>query len=271
MSACRVFILKTLQQDLKMKISILQLDTFWENPQKNISIIEQKIAQNTGSDIYILPEMLNTGFSNNVANCGERIDGYTITELKKLTQRYNTAICGSLIIHEDNRFYNSFVFIKPDGEIIRYNKRHLFRFGGEAEMFTAGTERIVINYKGFRILPQICYDLRFPVWTRNHNDYDMIIYVANWPESRRFAFDTLLKARAIENQAYVLGVNRIGVDGSGLKYNGGSCILDFKGEYIQNCADNTECVVSANLEIEKLDEFKKKFPAWEDKDSFRLE
>lgn len=253
-----------------MKISILQLDTFWHDKQKNLEVVERLVFQNYGSDIYVLPEMFATGFSNEVGKLGEPIDGMIVAKMKDIATQHDAAICGSLILEDDGRYYNSFLFVKPDGEIVRYDKRHLFRFGGEADMFSAGNNRVVVDYKGFRILLQVCYDLRFPVWCRNRNDYDMIFYIANWPDSRRSVFDTLVKARAIENQAFVVAVNRVGNDGVGLHYDGGSCIIDFKGEYIGQCTDNEECVITTDLKFEDLMAFRTKFPAWSDADEFHI-
>ncbi len=253
-----------------MRISILQLDTFWHDKRRNLDVVERLVSQNSGSDIYVLPEMFATGFSNEVGKLGEPIDGMIVAKMKDIATQHDAAICGSLILEDDGRYYNSFLFVKPDGEIVRYDKRHLFRFGGEADMFSAGNNRVVVDYKGFRILLQVCYDLRFPVWCRNRNDYDMIFYIANWPDSRRSVFDTLVKARAIENQAFVVAVNRVGNDGVGLHYDGGSCIIDFKGEYIGQCTDNEECVITTDLKFEDLMAFRTKFPAWSDADEFHI-
>ena len=254
-----------------MKISLLQLDTVWKDKHANLDVISQKINENQGADIYVLSEMFATGFCNEVDELGETIYGQTVDEMKLLAAKYHAAVCGSLILRDGGKYYNSFLFVKPDGEILRYDKRHLFRFGGEADMFSQGENRVVIEYKGYRILLQVCYDLRFPVWSRNRNDYDMIFYVANWPDSRRKVFDTLLKARAIENQAYVVGVNRIGDDGMGLHYDGGSCIIDFKGEYVRRCPNGEEFVLTEKLDIEALRQFREKFPAWRDADEFSLQ
>ena len=253
-----------------MKISLLQLDTLWKDKHANLETIAHRIDENQGSDIYVLPEMFATGFCNEVDELGETIYGQIVDEMKSLAAKYDAAVCGSLILHDGAKYYNSFLFVKPDGEILRYDKRHLFRFGGEADMFSQGENRVIVEYKGYRILLQVCYDLRFPVWSRNRYDYDVIFYVANWPDSRRKVFDTLLKARAIENQAYVVGVNRVGDDGMGLHYDGGSCIIDFKGEYVGRCPDNEEFVLTEKLDIEALRQFREKFPAWSDADEIML-
>ena len=254
-----------------MRISLLQLDTVWKDKRANLDMILHKISENQGADIYVLPEMFATGFCNEVDELGEGIEENIVTTMKSLAENNGAAVCGSLILRNGAKHYNSFLFVKPDGEIIRYDKRHLFRFGGEADMFSQGENRVVVEYKGYRILLQVCYDLRFPVWSRNCNDYDVIFYVANWPDSRRKVFDTLLKARAIENQAYVVGVNRIGDDGMGLHYDGGSCIIDFKGEYVGRCPDGEEFVLTEKLDIDALRQFREKFPAWSDADEFSLQ
>ena len=253
-----------------MKISLLQLDTVWKDKPANFDLISQKIEENQFSDIYVLPEMFATGFCNEVVELGESIDGQTVAVMRQLAAKSGAAVCGSLILNDGGKYSNSFLFVKPNGDIVRYDKRHLFRFGGETDMFSQGENRMVVEYKGYRILLQVCYDLRFPVWSRNRNDYDVIFYVANWPDSRRKAFDALLKARAIENQSYVVGVNRVGDDGTGLHYDGGSCIIDFKGEYVGRCPDNEEFVLTEKLDIEALRHFREKFPAWLDADDFSL-
>ncbi len=255
----------------KLKVSILQLDTVWENLEANLEIVENKILSNPNSDLYVLPEMFNTGFTNNVVEQSESIEGFSVSKLKEFSIKTKSAICGSLIIKDACKYYNSFVFITPDGNITRYDKRHLFKIGGEAEMFTAGEDRVVVKYKGFRFLLQVCYDLRFPVWSRSRNDYDAIIYVANWPAGRRYIYDTLLRARAIENQSFVIATNRIGGDGQGVSYDGGSCIINAKGECLISVEDNSQVVKSISLDIEELNEFRKTFPAHLDADDFNIE
>ncbi|MCF0205994.1 MAG: amidohydrolase [Bacteroidales bacterium] len=252
-----------------MKISVLQLDTFWHDKKRNIDCVDRLIAQNLGSDIYVLPEMFATGFSNEVVKLGECIDGETVASLKYMAAKYDAAICGSMILHDDGKYYNSFVFVTPQAEVFHYEKRHLFGFGGETDMFESGKNRVIVDYKGFRILLQVCYDLRFPVWSRNRNDYDIIFYVANWPKTRQFAFDTLLRARAIENQAFVVGVNRVGTDALGLEYDGGSCIIDFRGETLVKCSDGQN-VITEEISKNDLVAFREGFPAWKDADSFKI-
>lgn len=254
----------------KLKVTVLQSDITWENPEENLKNYSRLILSQPGSDLYVLPEMFNTGFTNNTASCAETEDGYSLGKLKEISKISGAAICGSLILREVDKDYNAFVFVKPDGEVVKYYKRHLFGYGGEADMFSQGQDRVIVDYMGFRILLLVCYDLRFPVWSRNNDDYDVLIYVSNWPAARRYAHDTLLKARAIENLAYLVSSNRIGVDGKGIKYDGGSCILDFKGNKIADSENNSASVLTAELDLQTLGEFRKSFPALDDKDSFTI-
>jgi predicted amidohydrolase len=213
--------------------------------------------------------MFSTGFATEPEGVAER-DGSSLQWMKAMAGQLDAAVAGSVAVEVEGTYHNRLYFVKPDGNVTAYDKRHLFRFGGEADMFSQGENRVVVEHKGYRILLQVCYDLRFPVWSRNRNDYDVIFYVANWPDSRRKVFDTLLKARAIENQSYVIGVNRVGDDGNGLHYDGGSCIIDFKGEYVGRCPDNEEFVLTEKLDIEALRQFREKFPAWSDADEFSV-
>jgi omega-amidase len=254
----------------KLKIAVIQTDIVWENPAENLKHYNKLILSQPGYDLYVLPEMFNTGFTNNTKDYSESIDGFSIESLREISRISAAAICGSLILTESEKSYNAFVFVRPDGSVTKYFKRHLFSYGGEAEMFSRGEERVVVDYLGFRILLQVCYDLRFPVWCRNYDNYDAIIYVANWPVSRRIIYDVLLKARAIENLAYVIACNRTGEDGKNIKYDGGSCIIDFKGETLSFASDNKDAIISAELDKEALKNFRKSFPALDDRDSFEF-
>jgi predicted amidohydrolase len=254
----------------KLKITVIQTDIVWENPAENLKHYNKLILSQPGSDLYVLPEMLNTGFTDNTKDFAETSDGFTLESLREISRISGAAICGSLILTENDKNYNAFVFVRPDGSVTKYFKRHLFKYGGEAEMFSRGEERVVVDYLGFKILLQICYDLRFPVWSRNSDNYDAIIYVANWPASRRNIFDVLIKARAIENLAYVIACNRTGEDGKNIKYDGGSCIIDFKGEMLSYAGDNSDAVISVELDKDALKSFRKSFPALDDRDSFEL-
>jgi predicted amidohydrolase len=254
----------------KLKIAVLQYDIIWENHSKNIEKITKIIKNAEKADIYVLPEMFNTGFTNDVASMAEDFDGETILAIKNLAREQNAAICGSIILAEKGKYYNSFLFIKPDGDIIRYDKRHLFRMGGETDMFTQGTKRVICNYKGVRFLLQVCYDLRFPVWSRNKNDYDAIIYVANWPASRQEIYQTLLKARAIENQSLVIAANRVGTDENNINYVGGSCFIDAKGVVAKYCNPNSEEIIYHDFDQAEQNKFRSSFPAWQDADDFSI-
>ena len=206
-----------------MQVAIIQTQLFWENVSKNLTHFEQKIEEITlGIDLIVLPEMFTSGFTMHPERVAQKMDGFAIDWMKKQAAKKQAAICGSLVIEENNRFYNRFIFVLPDGTLYFYNKRHLFTLANEQLHYTAGNEKVIITYKGWQICLQICYDLRFPAFVRNHENYDLIIYVANWPNTRINAWDMLLKARAIENMCHVIGVNRVGVDENGLNFSGQS-------------------------------------------------
>jgi predicted amidohydrolase len=252
-----------------MKITLVQTDIIWEDKLKNLENLEKIISKiPEGTDIVVLPEMFNTGFSMNPERLGEPAGSVTTEWLSAIAENKNIGIGGSIIIREDGRYFNRWIFISPEKETWYYNKRHLFSPGNEDESFTHGTQRVVFNFRGLRICPNICYDLRFPVWTRCMNDYDLIINSANWPEKRRDVWLTLLKARAIENQCYVAGVNRIGIDGMGIKYCGDSAIFNPYGEMISSGPNNKEVLVSGDISITGLAEFRQKFPVMNDADDF---
>ncbi len=265
-SFCIFVYLKFLNSSMKnIKISGLNFDIKWKEKQENLTSIE-KFLENTGCDIYVLPEMFSTGFCMDTEEIADRNEE-TLHWMKSFAEKSDTAICGSVSVCEDNRFYNRFYFVKPDGNFEFYDKRHLFSYSGEDKIYTKGTERKIINYKGFRILLQVCYDLRFPVFSRNLGDYDAVFYVANWPETRIDAWKTLLKARAIENQVYVFGLNRIGTDGNNLNYPESSYCFFADGTEISTTENN---IISADLDFGKLENFRKKFPFLEDRDFFEI-
>ena len=248
-----------------MKITILQRDIEWANPALNVSRADEAIDRNPGSDIYVLPEMFSTGFCTNPEGIAENDNSETLQWMKRKAAAIDAAIAGSVAIGKDGKFFNRFYFVKPNGEVTHYDKKHLFTYGGEHKRFTAGDKRVVVEFRGVRILLEICYDLRFPIWSRNHGDYDMILYVASWPTPRVAAWSALLVARAIENQCYVAGVNRVGTDPA-CQYCGGSVVIDPYGKTIASCADNQECEASAEIDIEALEAFRQKFPVLNDAD-----
>lgn len=251
-----------------LRITLLQTDIVWEDKQTNLRRFHERLCALRGmTEIIVLPETFSTGFSMNVSVLAEPTNGTTITTLKNWAKEFDIAIAGSYIAQDKGEYYNRGFFLMPDGQACFYDKRHLFRMGGEAEVFTSGNKRPIIHYRGWNILLQICYDLRFPVWSRNHNqEYDLALYVANWPASRRHVWDILLQARALENQCYVCGVNRIGSDGNGLFHNGGSILLSPKGETLASLSDDTEGVATATLDHASLTHFRQRFPVWQDAD-----
>lgn len=254
-----------------MKVALIQSSLSWENPKANQKRFEDKINGITDAvDLIILPEMFSTGFTMNPSEVFETMDGETIGWLKHLAKTKKTAITGSLVIKENGNFYNRLVFVFPSGEIQFYDKRHLFTLAGEDEIYTSGSKKLIIEYKGWKICPLICYDLRFPVFSRNVEEYDLLIYVANWPESRIHAWDSLLKARAIENVSYTIGVNRIGQDGSKLNYNGHSQVVNFLGDYILEPLEDVKGVFIVELNKAELLLARKKFDFLSDQDRFAL-
>ncbi|HMM03089.1 MAG: nitrilase family protein [Prevotella sp.] len=258
-------------QDCKLRISLVQYDIAWENKQKNLDYIHTIVSGLEGkTDVIILPEMCTTGFSMNSRNLAEPLRGTTITLLKQWAAEYDVAICGSFIAKENTDFYNRGFFITPDKEFY-YDKRHLFRMGAEPQSFSAGGKRLIFEHKGFNICLLICYDLRFPVWARNiDNEYDLLIYTANWPASRAKVWNALLMARALENMTYVCGVNRIGKDGNGLIHEGCSKVIDAKGNEILSLGTDLGQVGTVCISKLELEQFRAKFPVWKDADRFEL-
>lgn len=253
-----------------MKIALIQTSLIWENPNENRSLIQYKInAISQYVDLIVLPEMFTSGFTMNPKNVAETMQGETILWLKDVAKTKNCAITGSLVIEENGNYFNRLVFVLPNGEIQYYDKRHLFTLAGEEKVYTSGTEKLIIEYKGFKICPLICYDLRFPVFSRNVEDYDVLIYVANWPKLRVNAWDILLKARAVENLSYVIGVNRIGIDDNNHEYVGHSQAVDFLGNYIVEPYE-TEDIFIVELSKEKMLETRSKLAFLNDKDMFEI-
>ena len=251
-----------------MKVSIIQHDIVWGNPAENRLRLKQQIEAQAGADLYVLTEMWSTGFAINPEGVAER-DEASLQWMKDMAVQMQAAIAGSLAIEQDGSFHNRLYFVKPDGEVEYYDKRHLFSYGGEDKYYSPGTERVVVEWKGVRFLLTVCYDLRFPVWMRYCNDYDAIICVANWPTVRIDSWQTLLRARAIENQCYVVGVNRVGKDPN-CDYCGCSAIINPYGQTIAECEKNKEYSMEAVFDMEKLNAYRVKFPALKEKDKFEI-
>ncbi len=255
---------------MSFKIGVVQNDIYWEEVEKNLSQLSnllQGIEEDT--DLIVLPEMFATGFSMNTNKIAQEINGTVVNWLKIKAKETGAAMLGTQAITENDKVYNRALFVTPQQHIYHYNKRHLFSPGDENLTYAKGEDRVVFRYKGVRILPQVCYDLRFPVWSRNRNDYDLAIYVANWPEARQNVWNTLIKARAIENQCYVCAVNRVGLGGN-IDYIGESQVIDFKGESLLNLGQRKNEVGYCNIDIETLGEFKNKFASYNDADNFEL-
>ncbi len=254
-----------------MKISLVQFDIIWENRNANLENLDNLLLPLKGStDIVILPEMFTTGFSVNPEGISEEAGAETCLWMKKKAREGTFAICGSYIINERENFFNRFIFISPDGKSWQYDKRHLFSLSGENRTFTPGTEKIIIEFSGLRICPMICYDLRFPVWSRNKNEYDLLIYASNWPYSRQFAWNTLIRARAIENQCFVAAVNRVGRDGNNTEYRGESALIGFAGKTIIAADEIRESVITGSISLHELSVFREKYPFLADADKFNL-
>ncbi len=253
-----------------MRIALFQTQLAWENSEINRVFIEEYFLNEDESfDLLVLPEMFTTGFTMNPSAIAETMEGETISWLKQLAKKKTCAITGSLVIKESDNFYNRMVFVFPSGEVQFYDKRHLFTLAGEDKVYTKGTEKIVINYNNWNICLQVCYDLRFPVFVRNVENYDLLLYVANWPKPRINAWDTLLKARAIENMCYTIGVNRIGEDANQLEYPGHSQVIDFLGNQVLNC-ENDLGIFIINLDKQTQFEAREKFNFLNDRDDFSL-
>ncbi|MCX6254612.1 MAG: amidohydrolase [Bacteroidia bacterium] len=254
-----------------MKISIIQPDLAWEDKTGNFSKLEELILPlYEKTDIVVLPEMFNTGFSMNPGQLSELPQAETFNWMKNTAQKGNFGLCGSYMVKENLQFFNRWVFVSPENETRYYDKRHLFSMGEEDKLFSAGKTRLVFTFRGVRISPYICYDLRFPVWSRNKTDYDLMINSANWPESRINVWDTLLRARAIENQCFVAGANRIGTDGEGIKYCGDSKIINPRGEILSSASRNEEICITGEISMTELSDFREKFPVLKDADYFTI-
>lgn len=252
-----------------LHISLVQTNLYWENPTANLAMLEEKIfGISEPTDLIILPEMFNSGFTMSVATIAEPMNLTTTRWMKQMAAQTGAVITGSFIVKEGENYYNRLLWVSPDGQVDSYNKRHLFRMAKENDVFSEGKERLIKTIKGWKICPLICYDLRFPVWSRNVNlDYDLLIYVANWPQVRMYPWDSLLAARAIENQSYVVGVNRVGKDGNDFSHSGNSAVIDFTGKVLFREIDN-EIIYHHTLDRTSLDQFRERFPAYLDADKF---
>jgi predicted amidohydrolase len=253
-----------------LKIACIQTTLFWENAEANRQHFAEKIRSIQGHiDLIVLPEMFTTGFSMQPDSLSESMSGTTMEWMQVIAQKSNAALTGSVIIREGEHFYNRMIWMMPDGSLEYYDKRHLFSLAGEHERYTAGNKLKIVSYKNWRIALFVCYDLRFPVWSRNVDAYDCALYVANWPKPRVHAWSALLQARAIENQCYVVGVNRVGTDGNGHEYTGQSAVIDMQGNDLTHAADRDDIVFS-ELSKEQLSQFRSKFPFYLDADEYKI-
>lgn len=246
-----------------MNIACIQPDIRWNSPADNMRRLTDVIAAHTGADLYVLPEMWNTGFVTNPSATAEHEDGPSLAWMRETARKHQCAMAGSMAVCDGGRLYNRFYFVHPDGHVEHYDKRHLFTRGGEHLRFRPGERRVVVSYRGVRLLLQVCYDLRFPVFSRNRGDYDAVLYVASWPASRIEVWDCLLRARAIENQCYAIGVNRTGTDPS-CSYCGGTTCFDAYGHRVAACQGDGEDVMMVTLDMERQKAFRQKFPVLQD-------
>jgi omega-amidase len=260
---------------VSLTLTIIQTTLHWEDKPANLRMLEEKInAIREKTEIVLLPEMFNTGFSMKPQQLAEPIDGETVQWMQRIASEKKIILAGSVSIEENGHYYNRLVWMLPNGQYGVYDKRHRFAFAGEDEHYTSGTKRLIASVKGWKINLLVCYDLRFPVWARQSAgeagpEYDVLVYVANWPERRSLAWKTLLQARAIENQCYVVGVNRVGDDGNAIHYSGDSMVIDPMGEVLY-CKHGEEDIFTLTLEKERLQTVREKFPFWKDADHFRI-
>lgn len=252
----------------ELHIALIQADLHWENPAANLAMFTEMMSNVQDVDLIILPEMFSSGFTMHPKTVAETMNGKSVSWMRETAQKKNMALTGSLVIEENGKYYNRLLFVKPNGSLEKYDKKHLFTLAGEDAVYTAGTDRLLVDYLGWRICPMVCYDLRFPIWARNTVDYDLLIYVANWPKVRVFAWDTLLSARAIENMAYVAGVNRVGNDGNGHPYVGHSAVYDVLGKDVLPKITNKKGVYFATLNKNELENTRKKLRFLDDRDDF---
>lgn len=261
---------KAAESDI-LRVSLVQSTLHWHQPERNREMFSEQLLVLKGqTDLIVLPEMFTTGFTMQPEVVAEPENGVTLDWMLAQSKDLNSALCGSVVVKSEQGFHNRFYWVQPNGAYDYYDKRHLFRMAGEHQFYCAGDKPLIIEYQGWRIFPQICYDLRFPVWSRNQGQYDLAIYVANWPEVRRHPWQVLLQARAIENLCYVAGVNRVGVDANQLPYSGDSALIDFKGHRIVSGEAGESFVKTGSLSKRALDDFRTAFPAFSDADAFVL-
>ena len=259
-----------------LTLSIIQSNLFWEEKTTNLRMLEEKIKSiDQKTEVVVLPEMFSTGFSMKPTELAEPMDGETVEWMKRVSNENGIVLTGSIIIEEEGKFYNRLIWMLPNGQYGQYDKRHLFAYGEEDKHYSPGNKRLIASVKGWKINLLVCYDLRFPVWARQQStaagpEYDVLIYVANWPERRSHAWKTLLCARAIENQCYVIGVNRVGSDGNNIYHSGNSLVIDPLGQVLYHMADE-EDIFTIPLQKEKLEEARTKFPFWKDADNFKIQ
>lgn len=253
-----------------LDVALVQTDLAWEDCKANLKNIEQKIQGLSPTDLILLPEMFTTGFSTEPQPIAQKMDGPAISWMQDMAERCNSDIVGSMIIEDRERYYNRLAWVKPDASVLTYDKKHLFSFAGEDKKYSPGTDQLVVELNGWKIATFICYDLRFPIWSRNDKQrYDIAVYIASWPEKRSEHWKTLLRARAIENQAYVIGLNRVGEDGNNISYSGDSMIIDPLGEILFHSRFE-EVVHLYSLQKDHLDTIRERFPFLEDADNYTL-
>ena len=258
-----------MKENNNLRVTIIQPDILWKNIGENLHRYSFMLdRQKAATDLVLLPEMFSTGFITRPEEVAETMNGSTVRWMKRTAEKHHCSVAGSLIIRENRRFFNRLIYIDQHENLTWYDKRHLFSMEDEESAYTSGMTRLIVPLKGWQISFQICYDLRFPVWARNQNDYDVLVNVANWPVSRDEVWHTLLKARAIENQSYVIGVNRVGTDGNGWTYTGNSMVINSKGEATGKFQKSREGIKTFTLSWDELNEFRKKFPVWKDRDNF---
>lgn len=255
-----------------LKVTLVQSELMWEQPEANRNHFDLmlKDIKKGSSHLILLPEMFSTGFTMNTEAVAEKMDGPTLTWMAEVARKKNAVICGSLVITEKKKYFNRLIWMNPDGTYLFYDKRHLFRMAGEHHTYSMGKTKLVVELKGWNVCPLVCYDLRFPVWSRSKGDIDLLIYVANWPEQRSYPWKQLLIARAIENQCFVAGLNRVGTDGKDFLYSGDSVVLDPLGKPISSILPSKQSVTTISINKKQLTDLRKSFPVMMDSDNFKI-